>query len=58
MIGATLLLSFALSYSGSEYKCIKWTWDQQDINTRRVICLKWEKKDCSKRLYKEICKAE
>jgi len=39
------------------YRCVKWTW-RGDVYERKVYCLEWVKKDCSKRLYKEICSKE
>lgn len=39
------------------YRCVKWTW-QGDVYERKVYCLEWVKKDCSKRLHKEICSKE
>lgn len=36
------------------WKCVRWTWTSQEQKT--VTCLEWIKEDCSKRLYKEICK--
>lgn len=40
------------------WSCVRWRWNSQDINNRQVVCLEWQKKDCSKRLHKEICKKE
>lgn len=37
------------------YECVKWVW-VDNMNQRKVYCLEWRKKDCSKRLYKNICK--
>jgi len=39
----------------SEWQCVRWTWTG-DVYHRRVICVEWAKKDCSNRLYPEICK--
>lgn len=37
--------------------CVKWKW--VEINgVKQVACLSWQVRDCSKRLYKEICKLE
>lgn len=38
-------------------KCVRWKWTG-DVFGRKVYCVEWNKKDCSKRLYKEICKQE
>jgi hypothetical protein len=58
MIYSTVLLSVALAAPGPDYKCVRWTWDTQNVFTSKVVCLEWKKKDCSNRLHKEICKAE
>jgi hypothetical protein len=39
----------------SAYECVKWTWTDYG-NVRKVYCLEWKKKDCSDRLYKNLCK--
>lgn len=39
------------------YECIRWTWFG-DVYNRKVVCLEWKEKDCSNRLYKNICKVE
>jgi hypothetical protein len=31
-----------------EYRCIKWTWTG-DVYNRRVVCIKWERKNDSVR---------
>jgi len=36
--------------------CVKWQWTG-DVFNRKVYCVEWVKRDCSKRLYKDICKA-
>ena len=38
-------------------KCVRWRWTG-DVFERKVYCIEWVKKDCSQRLYKEICKQE
>ena len=35
--------------------CVRWQWTG-DVYNRAVYCLEWKKKDCSNRLYKDICK--
>jgi hypothetical protein len=35
--------------------CVRWQWSGHPYEGR-VICKEWVKKDCSQRLYKEICK--
>ena len=35
--------------------CDRWQWVGDPIDNR-VVCISWVKKDCSNRLYKEICK--
>lgn len=35
--------------------CQQWQWSGP-IHEGRVVCVEWVKKDCSQRLYKEICK--
>jgi hypothetical protein len=35
--------------------CVRWQWTG-DVFNRKVYCVEWIKKDCSKRLYKDICK--
>lgn len=37
--------------------CVRWRWTG-DVFERKVYCVEWEKKDCSKRLHKEICNLE
>jgi len=37
--------------------CSKWTWTG-DVYDRRVVCVEWQKKDCSNRFYPEICRLE
>ena len=35
--------------------CQRWQWSGPAYEGR-VVCIEWVKKDCSQRLYKEICK--
>ena len=35
--------------------CVRWQ-SIGDVYNRTVYCLEWKKKDCSDRLYPEICK--
>ena len=35
--------------------CVRWQWISTAIEGK-VACLEWAKKDCSNRLYPEICK--
>ena len=35
--------------------CVKWQWSSSPFEGK-VSCLEWVKKDCSNRLYPEICK--
>lgn len=35
--------------------CVRWQWTG-DVYNRTIYCLEWKKKDCSNRLYKDICK--
>lgn len=35
--------------------CIRWQWTG-NVYEQKVYCLEWKKKDCSNRLYKDICK--
>lgn len=35
--------------------CERWQ-SSGDVFERKVMCVKWIKKDCSNRMYKEICK--
>ena len=39
------------------WTCSRWTWTG-DVYDRQVMCVAWQKKDCSNRLHKEICKLE
>ena len=39
------------------WACVRWTWTG-DVYDRQVVCVEWQKKDCSRRLHKEICKLE
>ena len=61
LLSAILLTQKPVPYpepnSPETYRCLKWTW-RGDVYERKVYCLEWVKKDCSKRLYKEICSKE
>ena len=35
--------------------CERWQ-SSGDVFERKVVCVKWVKKDCSNRMYKEMCK--
>jgi hypothetical protein len=35
--------------------CERWQ-SSGDVFERKVVCIKWIQKDCSNRMYKEICK--
>jgi hypothetical protein len=35
--------------------CVRWQWSGAPFEGR-VTCVEWAKKDCSNRLYPEICK--
>lgn len=56
-------LLFTVFLVGAEQKdnndttwiCERWQWSG-DVFERKMFCVKWIKKDCSNRLYKEICK--
>jgi hypothetical protein len=37
------------------WMCEKWQWSG-DVFERKIMCIKWIKKDCSNRMYKELCK--
>ena len=57
-----LLLLFVLVGSAEQKKdndsvwvCERWQ-SSGDVFERKVMCVKWIKKDCSNRMYKEICK--
>lgn len=48
---------FAQSKNENEIlTCVRWKWSSNDTFNRHSVCIEWKKKDCSKRLYKEICK--
>ncbi len=40
------------------WACVRWQWSSQDSFNKQAVCIEWQKKNCSKRLHKEICKAE
>jgi hypothetical protein len=35
--------------------CVRWRWVQTALE-QKVNCVEWAKKDCSNRLYPDICK--
>lgn len=35
--------------------CVRWRWASTALEGK-VECIEWAKKDCSNRMYKEICK--
>jgi hypothetical protein len=37
-----------------QYECVRWRWTG-DVFNRKVYCVEWRVKDCSNRLYKELC---
>lgn len=37
------------------YICVRWRWTNT-VFEGKVICVEWAKKDCSNRLYPELCK--
>jgi hypothetical protein len=66
LISKVLLITLCLFYVSQAlskqkeppvYECIRWTWFG-DVYNRKVVCLEWKEKDCSNRLYKNICKVE
>ena len=54
---AVLLLSFTMVGTAEQkndkdvWICVRW-----QLTDKKVNCLEWKKKDCSNRLYKDICK--
>jgi hypothetical protein len=55
-----LTLLITLTASSQEkldevWVCVRWQW-AGDVFNRKVYCLEWIKRDCSKRLYKDLCK--
>jgi hypothetical protein len=38
-----------------KWVCNRWQWTG-DVYNRKVYCVEWVKRDCSKRLYEDICK--
>jgi hypothetical protein len=54
-----MLNSDAQTKKATDYTwaCVRWTWTG-DVYDRQVICVEWQKKDCSRRLHPEICKLE
>lgn len=61
---ASLLLLLTVVVSSDEYNnglkkdevwlCVRWQWTTTPEG--KTNCVEWAKKDCSKRLYPEICK--
>jgi len=37
------------------WKCVRWRWAGTPGQSQ-VLCVEWNKRDCSNRLYPEICK--
>jgi len=37
------------------WACVRWQWTSSPVDGR-VTCVEWAVKDCSNRLYPEICK--
>ena len=58
-----VLLTITLSEASQNQKlkpdeawvCARWMW-VGDVFDRKVYCVQWVIKDCSNRLYKDICK--
>lgn len=58
-----LLLTIVASSEGNSNKskkdearvCVRWQWASSP-GEGKVSCVEWAKKDCSNRLYPEICK--
>ena len=44
------------SNSTTPLTCVRWRWSNYDTFNRTSVCLEWKTKDCSHRLYKELCK--
>lgn len=59
-----LLLAITLSEAGQEEKlkpdevwvCTAWRGSADPSQNSPTVCIKWTKKDCSQRMYKQICK--
>jgi len=64
-IFASLLLVLTMVVSSEEtfnglkkdevWSCVRWQWTTTPVEGK-VNCVEWAKKDCSNRLYPEICK--
>ena len=64
-IFASLLLVLTMVVSSEEtfnglkkdevWLCVRWQWTTTTVEGK-VNCVEWAKKDCSNRLYPEICK--
>jgi hypothetical protein len=58
---AIILLSATAAVSSEEKPrdevkyCVRWAWTG-DIYNRQVRCVEWATRDCSNRLYKELCR--
>lgn len=52
-----IISSSATPVSEDKKKCVRWKWTG-DVFERKVYCVEWKKKDCSNRLYEEMCKRE
>jgi hypothetical protein len=62
---ASLLLLLTMVVSSDEsnnglkkdevWLCVRWQWTTTPVDGQ-VMCVEWAKKDCSNRLYPEICK--
>jgi hypothetical protein len=58
LITAGLLFTpivFGKESSNKKWVCRTWQWEGSVYN-RKVYCVEWVKRDCSNRLYKDICK--
>jgi hypothetical protein len=56
-IGTTLIVLAKDAHKEEILVCVRWKWTG-DVFERKVYCVQWEKKNCSNRLHKEICKLE
>lgn len=57
LVTGIILVAIAKDTKEEVLVCVRWTWTG-DVFNRKVYCIQWEKKDCSNRLHKEICKLE
>ena len=55
LLSTFLLVSTEQKDNNITWICEKWQWTG-DVFERKVYCVKWIKKDCSNRMYKELCK--